>query len=135
MTHEPIRVIHFSPHVTWQGTQAELDAMLAEGWPMGSASEVIAACKRDVAEAEAYVAELKANRLANRVAIMRLEVKLAKALEALKKISSMSCMGTGIALGRMLKSDANAGDPWADELSARVDFAHTTIKELQGNKP
>jgi hypothetical protein len=34
MTHEPIRVIHFSPHITWQGTQAELDAMLAEGWPM-----------------------------------------------------------------------------------------------------
>jgi hypothetical protein len=35
MTHEPIRVIHFSPHITWQGTQAcrglanELDAMLS----------------------------------------------------------------------------------------------------------
>ena len=67
--------------------------------------------------------------------IEELEAKLEKALEALKKISSMSCMGTGIALGRMLKSDANAGDPWADELSARVDFAHTTIEELQGNKP
>jgi hypothetical protein len=51
MTHEPIRVIHFSPHITWQGTQSELDAMLAEGWPMGSASEIIAACKRDAAEA------------------------------------------------------------------------------------
>jgi len=37
MTHEPIRVIHFSPHITWQGTQAELDAMLAEGWPLGGA--------------------------------------------------------------------------------------------------
>ena len=61
MTHEPIRVIHFSPHITWQGTQAELDAMLAEGWPMGSASEIIAACKRDAAEAEAYAAELEAN--------------------------------------------------------------------------
>lgn len=67
MAHEPIRVIHFSPHITWQGTQAELDAMLAEGWPMGSASEVIAACKRDAAEAEAYAAEL--------------EAKLAKAVE------------------------------------------------------
>jgi hypothetical protein len=81
MTHEPIRVIHFSPHITWQGTQAELDAMLAEGWPMGSASEIIAACKRDAAEAEAYAAELEANALANRVAIMRLEAKLAKAVE------------------------------------------------------
>jgi len=60
MAHEPIRVIHFSPHITWQGTQAELDAMLAEGWPDGSASEVIAACKRDVAEAKAYAAELEA---------------------------------------------------------------------------
>ena len=67
MTHEPIRVIHFSPHITWQGTQAELDAMLAEGWPMGSASEIIAACKRDAAEAEAYAEEL--------------EAKLAKAVE------------------------------------------------------
>ena len=67
MTHEPIRVIHFSPHITWQGTRAELEAMLAEGWPMGSASEIIAACKRDVAEAEAYAAEL--------------EAKLAKAVE------------------------------------------------------
>ena len=54
MTHEPIRVIHFSPHVTWQGTQAELEAMLAEGWPMGSASEIIAACKRDAAEATVF---------------------------------------------------------------------------------
>ena len=71
MTHEPIRVIHFSPHVTWQGTQAELEAMLAEGWPMGSASEIIAACKRDVAEAEAYAAEL--------------EAKLAKAEEMLER--------------------------------------------------
>ena len=60
MTHEPIRVIHFSPHITWQGTQAELDAMLADGWPDGTASEVIAACKRDAAEAMAYAAELDA---------------------------------------------------------------------------
>jgi predicted house-cleaning noncanonical NTP pyrophosphatase (MazG superfamily) len=60
MTHEPIRVIHFSLHITWQGTQAELDAMLAEGWPMGSASEIIAACNRDAAEAEAYAAKLEA---------------------------------------------------------------------------
>jgi hypothetical protein len=72
MTHEPIRVIHFSPHITWQGTQAELDAMLAEGWPDGSASEIIAACKRDAAEAEAYAAEL--------------EAKLAKAVDALVQI-------------------------------------------------
>ena len=72
MTHEPIRVIHFSPHITWQGTQAELDAMLAEGWPVGSASEIIAACKRDAAEAEAYAAKL--------------EAKLAKAVEGLESI-------------------------------------------------
>jgi pantothenate kinase-related protein Tda10 len=74
MTHEPIRVIHFSPHITWQGTQAELDAMLAEGWPDGSASEIIAACKRDAAEAEAYAAEL--------------EAKLAKVIPLLGRIKS-----------------------------------------------
>jgi hypothetical protein len=60
MTHEPIRVIHFSPHITWQGTQSELEAMLAEGCPVGSASEIIAACWRDTAEAKAYAAELEA---------------------------------------------------------------------------
>jgi len=79
MTHEPIRVIHFSPHVTWQGTQAELDAMLAEGWPDGS--DIIAACKRDVAKAEAYAAELEAKALANRVTIMRLQAKLRQLTE------------------------------------------------------
>ena len=60
MTHEPIRVIHLTPHITWQGTQAELEAMQAEGWPLISASEIIAACKRDAAEAKAYAAELEA---------------------------------------------------------------------------
>ena len=69
MTHEPIHTVHLTPHITWQGTRAELEAMQAEGWPMGSASEVIAACKRDAAEAEAYAAEL--------------EAKLAKAVDAL----------------------------------------------------
>lgn len=72
MTHEPIRVIHFSPHITWQGTQAELDAMLAEGWPVGSASEIIAACKRDAAEAEAYAEELERNILAAERRLKRL---------------------------------------------------------------
>jgi hypothetical protein len=64
MTHEPIHTVHLTPHITWQGTQEELDAMLAEGWPMGSASEIIAACKRDAAEAVAYAAELERNILA-----------------------------------------------------------------------
>ena len=72
MTHEPIHTVHLTPHITWQGTRAELEAMQAEGWPMGSASEVIAACKRDAAEAEAYAAEL--------------EAKLAKAVDALVQI-------------------------------------------------
>jgi hypothetical protein len=72
MTHEPIHTVHLTPHITWQGTQAELEAMQKEGWPMGSASEIIAACKRDAAEAEAYAAEL--------------EAKLAKAVDALVQI-------------------------------------------------
>ena len=71
MTHEPIHTVHLTPHITWQGTQAELEAMQAEGWPLISASEIIAACKRDAAEAEAYAAEL--------------EAKLAKAKEMLER--------------------------------------------------
>jgi hypothetical protein len=27
MTHEPIHTVHLTPHITWQGTQAELEAM------------------------------------------------------------------------------------------------------------
>ena len=60
MTHEPIRVIRFTPHITWQGTQAELDDMLADGWPDGKASDIIKECQRDAAEARAYAAELEA---------------------------------------------------------------------------
>jgi hypothetical protein len=43
MTHEPIHTVHLTPHITWQGTQAELEAMQKEGWPLGSASDVYAA--------------------------------------------------------------------------------------------
>ena len=67
MTHEPIHTVHLTPHITWQGTQAELEAMQAEGWPLISAGEIIAACKPDAVEAETYAAEL--------------EAKLAKAVE------------------------------------------------------
>jgi len=59
MTHKPIHTVHLTPHITWQGTQAELEAMQAEGWPLISAGEITAACKRDAAEAEAYAAELE----------------------------------------------------------------------------
>ena len=34
MTHEPIHTIHLTPHITWQGTRAELEAMQKEGWPL-----------------------------------------------------------------------------------------------------
>ena len=64
MTHEPIHTVHLTPHITWQGTQAELEAMQAEGWPLISAGEIIAACKADTAEAETYVEELERNILA-----------------------------------------------------------------------
>ena len=72
MTHEPIHTVHLTPHITWQGTQAELEAMQAEGWPLISAGEIIAACKPDAVEAETYAAEL--------------EAKLAKAVDALVQI-------------------------------------------------
>ena len=53
MTHEPIHTVHLTPHITWQGTQAELEA----------------------------------NRLANRVAIMRLEANLDKALSFIQNFA------------------------------------------------
>jgi hypothetical protein len=34
MTHEPIHTVHLTPHITWQGWQAELEAMKKEGWPL-----------------------------------------------------------------------------------------------------
>ena len=37
MTHEKIHTIHLTPHITWQGTRAELEAMQAEGWPLAEA--------------------------------------------------------------------------------------------------
>ena len=53
MTHEPIHTVHLTPHITWQGTQAELEAMQAEGWPLGSASDVYAAeLERNILAAE-----------------------------------------------------------------------------------
>jgi chromosome segregation ATPase len=51
-----------------------------------SRSEQLAAAREDAKEAEAYAEELEANALANRVAIMRLEAKLAKAVEALESV-------------------------------------------------
>jgi hypothetical protein len=111
MTHEPIRVIHFSPHITWQGTQAELDAMLAEGWPMGSASEIIAACNRDAAEAKAYAEGL--------------EAKLAKAVELVEEAYS-----EGFAEG--YDGGWIGGDyrkPW------KKSALFNTLAELKGDKP
>ena len=53
MTHEKIHTIHLTPHITWQGTRAELEAMQAEGWPLISASDVYAAeLERNILAAE-----------------------------------------------------------------------------------
>jgi hypothetical protein len=80
MTHEPIRVIHFSPHITWQGTQAELDAMLAEGWPMGSAMGLYYDYKKEL-EAENKRLRLEAAHANDTAdACIKLEAKLAKAV-------------------------------------------------------
>ena len=72
MTDEPIHTVHLTPHITWQGTRAELEAMQVEGWPPINASEIIAACKRDAVEAEAYAAELERNILAAERRLKRL---------------------------------------------------------------
>jgi L-lactate utilization protein LutB len=71
MTHEKIHTIHLTPHITWQGTRAELEAMQAEGWPL-----VEARAER--------IKELLAEARAER--IKELEAKLAKAVEALVQI-------------------------------------------------
>ena len=53
MTHEPIHTVHLTPHITWQGTRAELEAMQAEGWPLGEASaDRIAELERNILAAE-----------------------------------------------------------------------------------
>ena len=58
-----------------------LEALIAEGDAMAdrieALTEQLAAARKDAEEAEAYAGELEANGLANRVAIMRLEAKLA----------------------------------------------------------
>ena len=69
MTHEKIHTIHLTPHITWQGTRAELEAMQAEGWPL-----VEARAER--------IKELLAEARAER--IKELEAKLAAALEAIE---------------------------------------------------
>jgi hypothetical protein len=63
MTHEPIHTVHLTPHITWQGTQAELEAMQAEGWPLISAGDV-------------YAAELERNILAAERRLKRLAIWL-----------------------------------------------------------
>lgn len=52
---------------------------------LATTNEQLAAARCDAEEAEAYAAELEANGLANRVAIMRLEAKLAKVKEAFRR--------------------------------------------------
>jgi hypothetical protein len=69
MTHEKIHTIHLTPHIAWQGTRAELEAMQAEGWPL-----VEARAER--------IKELLAEARAER--IKELEAKLAAALEAIE---------------------------------------------------
>jgi hypothetical protein len=59
MTHEPIHTVHLTPHITWQGTRAELEAMQAEGWPLGEASAD-------------RIAELERNNLAAEIRFKRL---------------------------------------------------------------
>ena len=67
MTHEPIHTVHLTPHITWQGTQAELEAMKKEGWPL------ILPLMVD------RIKELERN-------ILAAEAKLAKAVEGLESI-------------------------------------------------
>jgi hypothetical protein len=123
MTHEPIHTVHLTPHITWQGTQAELEAMQAEGWPVGSASEIIAACRRDAAEAEAYAAELEAKLkwvLGERDATFALMLKRAESAEA-KLAKAVK------ALVKMVGKKYYADDPWG--------IASATLAELKGDKP
>jgi hypothetical protein len=59
MTHEPIHTVHLTPHITWQGTRAELEAMQAEGWPLGEASaDRIVELERNILAAERLLKRL-----------------------------------------------------------------------------
>jgi hypothetical protein len=53
MTHEPIHTVHLTPHITWQGTRAELEAMQKDGWPLGrDQTDRIAELERNILAAE-----------------------------------------------------------------------------------
>jgi hypothetical protein len=104
MTHEPIHTVHLTPHITWQGTQAELEAMQAEGWPLISAGEITAACKRDAAEAEAYAEELERNILATERRLKRLARWLDLSDEELNSLT----IGSIVDDHRKMQADVNA---------------------------
>lgn len=117
MTHEPIHTIHFSPHVTWQGTQAELDAMLADSWPNynqrknGMSDETLKHCMCGCIYLEADCP--LCNKVTDAMRIKELEAKVAKAVET-------------ISLCRKMQAQfAHTEDP----LMVLLD---TTIAELKG---
>jgi hypothetical protein len=104
MTHEPIHTVHLTPHITWQGTQAELEAMQKEGWPLISAGEIIAACKSDAVEAETYAEELERNILAAERRLKRLARWLDLSDEELNSLP----IGSIVDDHRKMQADVNA---------------------------
>ena len=104
MTHEPIHTVHLTPHITLQGTQAELEAIQAEGWPLISAGEIIAACKSDDVEAETYAEELERNILAAERRLKRLARWLDLSDEELNNLP----IGSIVDDHRKMQADVNA---------------------------
>ena len=104
MTHEPIHTVHLTPHITWQGTKAELEAMQAEGWPLISANEIIAACKADAVEAETYAEKLERNILAAE----RLLKRLARWLDLSDEELNSLPIGSIVDDHRKMQVDVNA---------------------------
>ena len=97
LTHEPIHTVHLTPHITWQGTQAELEAMQKEGWPLISAGEIIAACKSDAAELER-----------NMLAAERLLKRLARWLDLSDEELNNLTIGSIVDDHRKMQADVNA---------------------------
>ena len=113
MTHEPIHTVHLTPHIAWQGTRAELEAMQKEGWPLGGAkAERIKELEAKLADQIEWVKRLADDLIAAEGREARLKEKLAKAVEALVQI-----------VGKKYYAD----DPWG--------IANATLAELKGDKP
>jgi hypothetical protein len=109
MTHEPIHTVHLTPHITWQGTQAELEAMQKEGWPLGGADlDRIAELERNILAAERRLKILAAERRLKILAAERRLKRLARWLDLSDEELNNLPIGSIVDDHRKMQADVNA---------------------------